>query len=88
MRTKPPKAKITSMHKHLGINDRHMVIGTVEQIRDSEGIGWIEVRITPIRETPSEPLYGDDSSDKPRRELSAITSRGGAIESLTGGNTP
>ncbi len=32
---------------HLGINDRHMVIGTVEQIRDPEGIGWIEVCITP-----------------------------------------
>lgn len=28
-----------------GIDDRHMVTGTLTQIRDPQGIGWIEVQI-------------------------------------------
>ena len=36
-----------SIAQHIGVNDRHITVGTVEQIRDPEGIGWIEVTITP-----------------------------------------
>jgi len=35
----------------LGINDRYFVIGEVRQIRDLEGIGWIEVTITETGES-------------------------------------
>ncbi len=36
-----------SIAAHLGIDDRHFRVGTVEQIRDVDGIGWIEATITP-----------------------------------------
>lgn len=34
-----------------GVDDRHMVTGTVEQIRDQERVGYVEVTISPLEKT-------------------------------------
>jgi len=44
------KAARDSIAAHLRIDDRHFVTGRIEQIRDVDGIGYVDVTITPADE--------------------------------------
>ncbi len=41
------KAARDSIAAHLNIDDRHFVTGTIDQIRDPDGTGYVDVCITP-----------------------------------------
>ncbi len=41
------KGIVDGIAEEIGIDDRFITIGTVEQIRDIDGGGWISVTITP-----------------------------------------
>lgn len=45
------KAIRDGIAEEAGIDDKNMVTGTVEQIRDQERVGYVEVTISPLEKT-------------------------------------